>query len=118
MRGIKFRGWHTVNEVMFEIQRLNFPSKNGEWYLGRNYNGDINPDNVILMQFTGLLDRNGVEIYEGDIIKYYNFIEEVKFENFSDGDGWSSSCILGYNTEFKDGIIIGNIYENPELLEK
>lgn len=83
-----------------------------------------------LTQFTGLLDKHGKEIYEGDIVKgsyeyqdcFCDLIEEVKFFDcyftpfgawFGDGSGTLySSSINPENFE-----IIGNIYENPELLK-
>ena len=77
-----------------------------------------------LMQFTGLKDKNGKEIYEGDIIKasYENEDEvgEVFYEKESamfniKGSSWFSEEDLLYSDRFYE--IIGNIYENPELLE-
>lgn len=72
-----------------------------------------------LMQYTGLKDKNGVEIYEGDIIEYKTVYEwdrkpikraEVVFEN-----GMFSPA--GMIMDLNRSKIIGNIYENPELLE-
>jgi uncharacterized phage protein (TIGR01671 family) len=89
--------------------------------------------NVNLMQFTGLLDKNGKEIYEGDLLRIKSLYEtgdpvdsapnEVYFKEgsfriaFHNGVLNSAFCTgeLGSNWEVE---VIGNIYENPELLEK
>lgn len=85
-----------------------------------------NSDNFILMQSTGLKDKNGVEIYENDIIVgQFGYKEVVKIEEFNfitredscAGYGFKlDSCNLDDIKKYVE--VIGNIYENPELLEK
>ena len=75
-------------------------------------------DNFIKMQYTGLKDKNGEEIYEGDLFRWANnncfieYVAPVLQLTSSDNSWWGNlNCIL-IGRE-----IIGNIYENPELLE-
>lgn len=79
-------------------------------------------DNWILNQFTGLKDKNGKEIYEGDILKMRDDeenIERIGFVDFGTGSFFINCgfitcyCWMDYETE-----IIGNIYENKNLLEE
>ena len=70
-------------------------------------------DFVELMQFTGLKDKNGKEIYEGDIVKYYN--ASVKSVEWYQG-GFYLSGVSHNPIDENDVEVIGNIYENPELL--
>ena len=70
------------------------------------------------MQYTGLKDKNGVEIYEGDILSYFGFEYEVTFEESAFGwseDGQFYAFAEMAIDEIEKTKIIGNIYENPEL---
>lgn len=98
MREIKFRAWNEVKNQM---------------------ENDVYKDYHNLMQYTGLKDKNGKEIYEGDGFYFYNDFRYVGFEDGAfftykkNGTQQESLyfCLLYINVE-----IIGNIYENPELL--
>jgi len=133
MREIRFRAW--ADGKMWDSYVVD---DNGEMCTNGDYcNGPENNSNKkIVMQFTGLKDKNGKEIYEGDIIKYGDGgVEErfqirlVYFDKGSfvvDDDVYFSgdlspivlSCFACNDEEDGDECeVIGNIYENPELLE-
>lgn len=75
-------------------------------------------------EYTGLKDKNGKEIYEGDIIKFYDSKYEVFFKEERGGfspfanDGGCGCCCDIDSCNNDDCEVIGNIYNNPELLEK
>jgi len=127
-REIKFRAWDTQDKEMW-----NWEEHDREicWHLSGECSYDI-----ILMQYTGLKDKNGVEIYEGDILGYgsgeiYGVVIWGTHKWIADCGG--DSCIptgwwieqkgnnllyeLLYISELDNYKIIGNIYENPELLK-
>ena len=120
MREIKFRAWVEEENEMMSVEEIIFCEVGGvaeinEWW------GD---NRFILMQCTGLKDKNGVEIYEGDILRWYGYevkggkqIRPEKLLVVADyiRDAHKVLCITEGTDQTVE--IIGNIYENPELLE-
>ena len=130
MRYIKFRCWDKEDKKIKKVFALDF----AEWWVATDYyygdkfkgfpSGERNSfhneetDRHILMQFTGLLDKNGKEIYEGDVVliddEYFAVSyseEECAFVVVSD----SLNNNLGeyYSREIE---VMSNIYENPEMM--
>ena len=74
-----------------------------------------------LMQFTGLQDKNGVDIYEGDVLSIRGWLGEVYYKNVNgrfDVKELNEGPHGALAHKFSHGEIIGNIHSNPELLEK
>ena len=85
-------------------------------------------ENIEVLQFTGLQDRNGKEIYEGNILKY-NFPYDGRLKHVSPVKFLETEASFGIKDRYENEIplyritannyfeVVGNIYENPELLE-
>lgn len=125
-REIKFRAWHKNLKKMFKIGQITL--EKGTWNFETNDRDFIGMSipfqpSFVLMQYTGLHDKNGKEIYEGDIVRIIvnNNIEKickVEFKNGIFGVMFSKNKDLTAfphfcNTTFE---VIGNITDNPELL--
>ena len=114
MREIKFRAWHKNTKVMLDPVDLHTMCV---------LNGGLGfSDDIVLMQYTGLKDKNGIEIYEGDIISFGGAINYIVI--------WGDEPFLAFyykpiaggemfvlkKRECEKLEVIGNIFENPELL--
>jgi len=117
MREIKFRAWHKTLLIMIPFEEIYAEFQTVRPVMLKEI---IEYEKYELLQYTGLHDKNGKEIYEGDIVKYRGWISwgEMKVV-FSDGSFMVENHNLNANliNEF-DIKIIGNIYSNPELLEE
>lgn len=110
-REIKFRAWDNDDKKLI-YSGNNYPfHKMGGYYLD-----DLIGNESELMQYTGLKDKNGKEVYEGDIVKRYTgYVFEEKIRKYSLGNT-NEAKVTGYDHHPTDEII-GNIYENPELIK-
>ena len=135
-RSIKFRAWNKKLKEMETVLLICFVNRYVDVLPFRNLEGGLQEswsfDDIELLQYTGLKDRNGKEVYEGHIVKidggycgdyhYNECLAEIKWSN-------DESCFYPHNHKDRYGLvmqdyynfeefeIIGNIYENPELLE-
>lgn len=123
-----------MREILFRGKRLD----NGEWVEGgvlcyaeytaicvysdyNNWHEFIEVDPKTVCQFTGLTDKNGVKIFEGDVVDILTENEEIGVVKYEDGGFLVSAD--GFCVDFHSNIngtdleVIGNIFDNPELVE-
>ena len=120
----KFRAWHnelgrmmSISDMWFNVDSL------GEIGLNDPVMNDhisVYPDEIVLMQSTGLKDKNGKEIFEGDVVSIDTDEFDLLFVKYESGIYWlmdDEECVEHLSDYYKYVSIVGNIYENPELLE-
>lgn len=131
MREIKFRAWHDKDKAMYEFQTTGDHAGQFLWReVPRDEDMTRRPtirhykdwsclefdSQFHVMQFTGLLDKNGKEIYEGDIYEYQHVLGKEYWS--VDKIEWQEN-MAGWGIDKRDSklsVVIGNVYQNPELL--
>jgi uncharacterized phage protein (TIGR01671 family) len=124
MREIKFRAWDKYFKKIVEVRSIGFKLKTIKVIPVKSINKldiyETTLDDIELMQYTGLKDKNGVEIYEGDIIEQHEELYTVAWND-------KMCCFVGYMEDMDYEMfsyvlrqkyikVVGNIYENKELL--
>ncbi|MGC3784718.1 YopX family protein [Enterococcus faecalis] len=120
----KFRAWDKNTNDMVDVKTIDL-EKDGSIGCIVDYNGiNLDVSECILMQSTGLKDKNGVEIFEGDVLYYIPFESHINdsIVVFEKGSFCKKMLRNGKLTSVKfidseEYEVIGNIHENPELLE-
>jgi len=131
-REIKFRAWDTLKKEMYEVMSVDFEVD--AWFNENEGHHHSENGRVIIMQYTGLKDKNGKEIYEGDVLRLGGIGNvAIKYGCFVIGnDDWGvEHKTMGFAGEWIDEPdsytmlteedkfeVIGNIYENPELIKE
>ena len=108
----KFRALDKISKKMFPVMMIDFGQSyvmieeiNGLW-CERDF------DEIELMSSTGLKDKNGKEIFEGDIVKFSDCDDDVYVTPVV----WDKNYLEEFYTELKDIEVVGNIYDNLSLI--
>lgn len=124
----RYRAWHKMFKEIGQVKRIRFDDDGNVstvLFKGKDFGANAHVDEIELMQSTGLLDKNGKEIFEGDVVDYngrkaivnwhssyasfiYRFVDELHKRNAE----WNPLYLAYYHFE-----VVGNKFENPELLE-
>ena len=128
MREIRFRAWDKKDGKMFEVKRINFSDKTIH-YASTQYLWKVKFEDVELMQYIGQKDKSEIEIYVGDVLEipddyetYGQFAGDKREVIFAYGGfrlkpKWDVNAKGNYLEDAGELRVLGNIYENPELLK-
>jgi len=124
----KFRAWIKEEKVMADVVYLGFDFNRGDLETAvvargfpdnrklKNRHTLIDSNKIVLMQFTGLKDKNDNEIFEGDIIRPTHE-RKSRHQRFKVVEFIISKYRVGFNIGGNGGEVIGNIYANQELID-
>lgn len=123
----KFRAWHKTWEEMGKVKRIRFDDDGNVatvLFKGKDFGSNTKIDEIELMQSTGLFDKNEKEVFVGDIIKCTRGCPHEVYLEKEYGGKYIGGMPAVYLKGIKEGYawtgaeeILGNIYENPEMLE-
>ncbi|TLF43596.1 YopX family protein [Lacticaseibacillus zeae] len=125
-REIKFRAYSSHNHKMYPVSNIEWDIDGRIWVTADDGKNGIEliDEEAHLMQFTGLKDKNGREIYEGDVLDIglrnqdgKPVVAPVSYETYAAGYVLDNGGNGIWQRLTKDCEVIGNIFENPELLE-
>lgn len=112
MRRTRFRAWHTEEKKMYSDPLINGLTGEVCIYDQGEITGVYDIETVIPLQYTGLKDKNGTEIFEGDILLHHTLRKKIIVEF----DCKTLYRVSDFSTDYIE--VIGNTYENPDLLER
>lgn len=127
MRELKFRAWDKYKKQMSPVCDISFGDDGRALTIvfqtspkGKYYHGLVDGENGVLMQFTGLRDKTDKEIYEGDILElratYYDTRRDVVVYDLDMHGFMVDGRYLHDFGKYWSIEVIGNIYENPDLI--
>nr|DAS00972.1 MAG TPA: YopX protein [Caudoviricetes sp.] len=116
----KFRAWLKKEQKMDnEIDHISW-LEDELYCIGDGITYMVLAEDLVLMQSTGLKDKNGKEIFEGDVVSIDTDEFDLLFVKYESGIYWlmdDEECVEHLSDYYKYVSFVGNIYENPELLE-
>jgi hypothetical protein len=124
----RYIAWHKTWEEVGKVKRIRFDDEGNVstvLFIGRDFGSNTTIDGIVLMQSTGLKDKNGREVFVGDIIKCTRGCPHEVYLEKEYGGTFVGGMPAIYLKGIREGYawtgaeeIIGNIYENSELLEQ